>query len=111
MLDRTNGGEYVGNVTPSAEPIGTRHSPTARALSATWGGQPLTATRGRAVLLLAGTMILLSAALLVHAAAQRYQVTHLAGLYVTRTDRLTGRVELCRGSRSGQMVCQAAERP
>lgn len=74
----------------------------------TWVDQ-LVATRGRAILVLSTAILALAIAVVVHAAVNRYQVTHLAGLYFMRADRLTGRVQLCGARyRDGPVTCRDA---
>jgi hypothetical protein len=63
------------------------------------------------MLLLGACMIALSAALVYHASAMRYEVTHLNPLAIVRTDRLTGHSDLCVENRlEGKLVCGAAVR-
>jgi hypothetical protein len=40
-------------------------------------------------------LLIVTAALLVHALVPRYRITHLTGLHIMRTDRWTGDVRLC----------------
>jgi hypothetical protein len=71
----------------------------------------LTSTSRGTVLLLGVCMIVLSAALVYHASAMRYEVTHLNPVSIVRTDRLTGRSDLCIEHRmEGTLTCRAAER-
>lgn len=45
-------------------------------------------------------LVVFGGAVTFYAAAQRYQTTHLMGLWVARTDRLTGRIEFCFASQA-----------
>ena len=56
-------------------------------------------------------LAIVAAAIVVHAFTQRYSFTHLGGLYMSRGDRLTGRLELCVGKRDGSMACAPATKP
>jgi hypothetical protein len=54
-------------------------------------------------------LTLLAAAVTYHARSMRYEVTHLNPLAIVRTDRLTGRSELCIEHRlGGTMTCAPA---
>ncbi len=53
-------------------------------------------------------LLLVALALVIFGLSQRYSFTHLGGLYVTRADRLTGRIDLCIGHRDGSMACYPA---
>ena len=52
-------------------------------------------------------MLALAIAIAFHGFVQRYQFSHLVGFYITRADRLTGRLELC-GRHDGNLSCKTA---
>lgn len=71
----------------------------------------LASTSRGTMLLLAACMILLSGALVFHAASNRYEVTHLNPLAIVRTDRLTARSDLCVEDRmTEKLACGPAVR-
>ena len=112
MRDRTRGASSAPFATPPAGPPEPDAGKTDQSRGGSWSAERAPLSRGTAVLILAGSMTLLAAAVVFHAASQRYQATPLAGLYIMRTDRLTGRVEMCGArNRSAPVVCQTADLP
>lgn len=56
--------------------------------------------------LLSSCALILAAALVYHAIALRFQVTHLNAMAIMRTDRMTGHVDVCWTRRNQGIVCE-----